>query len=168
MVILCPHAGSESEFGVVRHLDCGIDAACAEQHVDGAEEFLVVNRAIPGHARQHSRLIEISGAMQALTAGQRSRARSNGLLDLLVQLIQDFNRGQRSDVCCWVQRISHIEPAHRFDKALFELFVNLFVHDEALGRDTGLAAVHRACLDRCRHRVTQVCARHHNERIAAA
>ena len=89
-------------------------------------------------------------------------------MDLLLHLFGDLRRRERADFGRFLHRISDDERLHGSHEAGFEVGVDILVDDEALGRDAGLAIVHRAGFDGRRESDFEIRGRHDNKGVGAA
>ena len=114
-------------------------------------------------------IVAAGGARDALAAGEAARApMAHGALDLLRHLVADLRGGERAELGGGVHGITDRQRLHLLHEAPLELVEDLLVHDEALGRDAGLAVVDDARLHGRGGRGIQIGAGHDDERVAAA
>ena len=99
-----------------------------------------------------------------MAAGQHARTRSDGLLYIGIQRGDGVCAGQRAELRAFVERIADAQVLHALDELALELIGDFLRHDEALGRDAGLAVVLNARIDRGRNRGVEIGAGHHDER----
>src|SRR5206468_2757587 len=94
-------------------------------------------------------LYEVVMPLMNTAPASRSRAKAacssgsvvQGVLDLSRHVVASLLGGQRPDVGRLVHRVADHQAGHLLDERGGEGVVHLLVHDEALGRDTGLPVV---------------------------
>ena len=153
---------------VVRDLDRLSGIAHAKNGRDRAENFFAISRRILRKIDKDGRLVKKSRAVHAITAGQQFRAGRDRFLHLLVHAVENLFRGERADLSRLIERIADFQRAHSLDKLIEKLVVNLVGDEKSFCRDARLAAVDRARFDRGGKGAFEICARHDDERIAAA
>src|SRR5205085_7683709 len=84
---------------------------------DGTENLLAVSRCISGDMGENSWLVEVARPISALSAGQDLGTRSDRLLHLGVYTVQDVFGCERSDLRCWIKRITHFQTFNALNKS---------------------------------------------------
>src|SRR5208282_2824959 len=165
--IVGPGAGTEAETDVVGNGDGFVNRLHAKEAGDGAEQFFAIGWGILGNVGKNRRRIEIAGAADGPAPGQELCARMNGFLDVGVEILDGIRSGERADIRFGIEGIAELERLHAADKFLLEFIGDLFVNDEALGGDAGLAIIHDTGFDRGGGGFLEFGAGHDDKRIAA-
>src|SRR5439155_3407648 len=135
-----PERGAEAERRVVGEAH-GIRFVPGPDHGGHrAEGLLVERRHALVHIGEQRRRIEGAGAARNLAAEEPAGAAPDGILDLTVQVVAEIHARLRADLGVARQRIADTARAKLFDEPRDELIGHRLDDDEALGRDTALAA----------------------------
>ena len=141
-----PHRRAEAERDVVGNGDGVVEVGGAEQHGDGAEQFLARKIAVAGQVGDNS-----GGDIGALArdkfAADEGRAGRLCLGQLRHQRVALLDARQRAHDVSGIGRVAQRDALHRGGEARGERVVNFGVDDHPLGADARLAII----LDPARH-----------------
>src|SRR5699024_420202 len=122
-----------------------------DQRGDRAEQLLVIGRHARCDVFQHSGRIEETNTVRHCAAERAARALFDRARDLIMQGRAQVLARDRAEAGIRIGRIAVLNLAHVFNIGIAELLVHRIDHDEALGRDAGLASVVDASLHAVRH-----------------
>src|SRR3989449_3915440 len=165
--ILGERRGPEAELRVVRQRDGLVEVPGADHRRDRAEDLFIPHFRASG-LEPHGGLEEEAGTVDAAASAGEIRSLFAGAAHLLLDVLEDLFRGERTDVRRVVLRVADLEGAHALDESLLELGGDLLVHDEPLGRDAALPGVLHARRHGDLRCLVEIRAGENDERIAAA
>src|SRR5205814_9769079 len=117
---------------------------------------------------EHRRRVEVSALADALAAAEQLRAGRDRVAHLLLDIAHDLRHRQRADVDRLIHRIADPQRFHGSYEFIGELIVYISMNDKALRGDARLPVVDDARLHGDLHRLIEIGARHHHERVASA
>ena len=163
-----PNGGGEAEGCVVGDGDGFVKALHTEEHGYGAEELFAVDGGGAGDAGEDGGFEVVAVAEHAFSAGEDAGACGGGGFDLGFDLLEDAWCGEGTDVGCVLHGVADFHGFHAGDEAGLEGGVDLFVDEEALGGDAGLAGVDAAGFDGGCDGEVEVGGGHDDEGVGAA
>src|SRR5581483_3441749 len=166
--IIRPRAGTETKRTVICHLDRLVCVAYPENGCDRTENLFAISGRLSWHIDQDRWLIEKSGAMNPISAGQQFCARCNRFLNLIVHALENAFRCERANFGGRVHGIANFQRAHPVNELIKKFIVDFICNEESLCGDARLSGVNGPGFDRRAERAFKIRAWHHNEGVAAS